>query len=122
MFDFKTPLDAVNTADAALKAKASEIANMGADELTANAEALQKSLDDLQADYDKKLALYQGLVKATAPSSVNHLFVPASPNATDPAETQASVMTLAEYNALSPVDRLAFAKRGGKLENKEFTQ
>lgn len=57
MIDFKTPLDAVNAADAALKAKAAEIAGMGTDELTANAEALQKSLDDLQADYDKKLAL-----------------------------------------------------------------
>lgn len=120
MIDFKTPLDAVNAADAALKAKAAEIASMGADELTANAEALQNSLDALQADYDKKLALYQGLVKATAPSAVNQLFVPASETPADPeAAKPTDTLTLAEFNQLSPRDRLAFAKRDGKIQEKE---
>ena len=118
MIDFKTPLDAVNAADAALKAKADEIANMGAYELTANAEALHKSLDELQANYDQKQGLYQALVKATAPSNVNQLFVSRSPNATEE-EDKESVMTLAEFNALNPRERLAFANRGGRIQEKE---
>lgn len=115
MIDFKTPLDAVNAADAALKAKAAEIASMGADELTANAEALQNSLDALQADYDQKLALYQSLVKATAPSDVSKLFVPATPTATE--EDKPKVMKRADFDALSHADRASYIKGGGKLED-----
>lgn len=122
MLDFKSAYDAVNSADAALKAKASEIAallDQGTDEATNQALALQESLDTLQADYNKKLGLYQSLVKANAPSDVASLFVPASstePDANAKSEKPKDVMSLSEYNAMPPQDRLAFAKRGGKLQ------
>ena len=118
MLDLKGPYDAVNAADAALKAKAQEMAALleqGTDEATHQALALQESLDTLQADYDKKLGMYQSIVKANAPSDIAKLFVPAS-TTTSEEEKPKDVMTLAEYNALAPSERLAFAKRGGKLQ------
>lgn len=120
MLDLKAPLDALMAADNALKTKAAEIASLmsqGTEEATQQALALQGSLDDLQADYEAKKAMYDRLVKANAPSDVEKLFVPASPTSPEADEARdPGVMTLAEFNALDPHERLAFAKRGGKLE------
>ena len=118
MPNLKPAYDAVFAADADLKAKAEEIAallDQGADEETL---ALQeKALDELQAKRDGAKARYDKLVAANAPTSVAENFVPASSTpATPEAEAPKDVMTRAEYNALSPKDRLAFAKRGGKLQ------
>ena len=121
MLDLKAALDMLMAADAKLKQQASEIAdllNQGTEEATQSALALQPKLDELQADYEAKEALYDRLVKATAPSDVNKLFVPASPTspeASDEAKPK-GVMTLAEFNAMTPRNRLAFANRGGKVE------
>jgi hypothetical protein len=122
MLDLKAALDMLMAADAKLKKQASEIAdllNQGTEEATQNALALQSKLDELQADYEAKQGLYDRLVKATAPSDVAKLFVPASPTspeASDEAAKPKDVMTLAEYNNMPPRERLAFAQRGGKLE------
>lgn len=123
MLDLKGPLDVLNAAEAAWKKQAAEIAELlsvGTEEATQQALALQSTLDTLQADYEAKKALYDRLVKANAPSDVARLFVPASPTSPEADEAKPrDVMTLAEFNQLSPRERLAFAKRGGKIEEKE---
>lgn len=122
MLDLKGPLDAVDAADAALKSKAAEIAALmaqGTPEATQQALDLQGALDTLQADYNAKKNLYDKLVALNSPSQVANLFVPTSPTSTEAAEEgkPKGVMTLAEYNALPPRDRLVFAQRkGSKLE------
>jgi len=121
MLDLKGPYDAVNAADAALKAQAAEIAALfeqGTDEATQQALALQEPLETLQAAYDHKLGMYNSLVKANAPSDVAKNFVPVSQTpATPEAEEPKGVMKRADWNALSPIDRAAFLQGGGKLED-----
>ena len=123
MLDLKGALDMLMAADAALKTKAAEIADLlsqGTEEATQQALALQEPLDKLQADYEAKTSMYDRLVKANAPSDVERLFVPASPTSPEANEVKPKdVMTLAEFNTMSPRNRLAFAKRGGKIEEKE---
>lgn len=119
MLDLKAALDMVVAADAALKTQAAEIAELlkaETEEATQNALALQSKLDELQADYDAKKSMYDRLVKANAPSDVAKLFVPASPTSPEADEAKKDVMTRAEFEKLDPPARLAFAKRGGKLE------
>jgi hypothetical protein len=119
--DLKAPLDAVNAAREARDLVAADVAKWlaekaGTDEMTTEALALQnKALDEAEQKYSDLLATYDKLVKANQPSDTAKLFVPAA--STPEAEKPKDVMTLAEYNALLPQDRLAFAKRGGKLEN-----
>jgi len=123
MLDLKGALDMLMAADAALKTKAAEIADLlsqGTEEATQQALALQEPLDALQADYAVKKSLYDKLVKASSPDNdVARLFVPASPTSPEADQAKKNVMTFAEFNALNPRDRLAFAKRGGKIEEKE---
>jgi len=106
-------------ADAAVKIQAAEIADLlsqGTEETTQQALALQEPLDKLQADYEAKKSLYDSLVRSNAPSDVAKLFVPASSTSPEADEAKKDVMTLAEFNALTPRERLAYAKRGGKVE------
>lgn len=119
--NLKGPYDVVNAAEAAWKQKAAEISALleqGTDEATEQALALQESLDSLQADYEEKKALYDKLVAANAPSDVSKLFVPTSTTPADADEApNKGVMKRGEYNALTPAERLAFVKSGGKLED-----
>lgn len=122
MLDLKSALDMLMAADAALKTQAAEIAKLleqGTEDATQQALALQSKLDELQADYEAKKALYDRLVKANTPSDVAKLFVPASPTSPEADKKPEDVMTLAEFNALTPRERLAFAKRDGKIDQKE---
>ena len=123
MLDLKPYQDAVLTADAEVKNVANQIDTLfreGTDEAKNSALALQDTLDTAQTKYDAAAKLYEAMKKSSQPSDVAQNFVPVSQTSPTPeAEAPTNVMTLAEYNALSPVDRLAFAKRGGKLENKE---
>jgi len=117
--DLKGPYDMVIAAQDAYQAQAAEIAellNTGTDDAVTQALALQQPLDELQADLDKKTALYQKLVKANQPSDVTSLFVPANDTASEEEDKPKDVMSLSEFNDLNPTERLAFAKRGGKLE------
>lgn len=122
MLNLKPALDAVNAAEAAWKTKAAEVADwieqkQGTDELTSEALALQnKSLDDAEADYKNKKALYDRLVQANAPSNVNQLFVPASPTPPDGNE-KPRAMKRSEFFALSPAEQKKFALNGGKVED-----
>lgn len=118
MLDLKGPYDLVEAARVAYENKAAEIAdllNLGTDEATTQALALQEPLDTLQADYETKKALYEKLVKANQPSNVATLFVPASPAAT--ADEKPTVMKRSEWDALDYAGRAAFIKGGGKLED-----
>lgn len=120
MLNLKGPYDVVCAAEAASKQKAAEIATLleGSDEDIKQALALQNSLEDLQADYETKLALYDKLVKANTPSGVNQLFVPASQTPATPDEPkEKGAMKLSEFRKLSPKERMAFSKSGGKLED-----
>lgn len=120
--DLKGPYDMVIAAQNAYQAKAAEIAellNQGTDEAVTQALALQQPLDELQADLDEKKALYQKLVKANQPSDVAALFVPANEPTPEEEDKPKDVMSLSEYKALSPKERLAFAKAGGKLTEGE---
>jgi len=123
MLDLKGPYDVVNAARAAYESKAAEIAALlgqGTEEATQQALALQETLDKLQADHEEKKSLYEKLVKANSPDNVAKLFVPV--NAPTPEEAKpegAGTMTLVDYNKLSPKERLAFAKAGGKLNEGE---
>ncbi len=123
MLNLKGPYDVVNAAETAWKQKAAEIAALleeDTEEATQKALALQETLDALQADYNEKKSLYDKLVAANAPSDTNKLFVPASPTTPDADEGQPKgVMKLSEYNAMSPKERLAYAKSGGKLQEGE---
>ncbi len=119
MLDLKGPLDVLNAARTKYERQAAEIAELlsaGTEEATHDALALQSTLDELQADYEAKQALYARLVKANTPSDVAKLFVPASPTSPEADEAKKDVMTLAEFNQMTPHERLAYAKRGGKVE------
>lgn len=119
MLNLKGPYDVVVAADTAWKNQAAQIASLleqGTEEATQQALALQESLDKAEANYKEKKSLYEKLVSANAPSDVNQLFVPASETPADPeAAKPTDTLTLAEFNKLSPQDRLAFAKRNGKI-------
>ena len=121
MLDLKAPLDAVNSAREAYEKQAAAVAawiaeKTGTDEMTAEALALQtESLDKAEQNFLSMQTAYQKLVKANQPSDVAKFFVPAS--STPPEGESPKAMNLSEFNALSPKDRLAFAKRGGKLED-----
>jgi len=120
MLDLKPYHDAVLAADAEVKVVANQIDTLfreGTDEAKNSALALQETLDTAQAKYDAATKLYESMKKSSQSSNVAQNFVPVSTTSPTPeAEAPKNVMTLAEYNALSPQDRLAFAKRGGKLE------
>lgn len=121
MLNLKGPYDVVVAAETAWKQKAAEISallDQGIDKATGQALALQGSLETLQADYEEKKALYDRLVQANNPGDISKLFVPASPTPTSPDDDKPKgVMKRAEFNTLTPGDRLAFAKGGGKLQD-----
>lgn len=118
--DLKAPLDAVNAARESRDKVAADVAawiaeHAGTEEMTAESLALQnKALDDAEQKHSDLLATYEKLVKANQPSDIAKLFVPAAQTASE--EENKDVMTLDEFNAMQPSDRLAFAKRGGKIQ------
>lgn len=121
MLDLKAPLDVVNSAREAYEKQAAACAawiaeKSGTDEMTAEALALQtETLDKAEQNFLSMQTAYQKLVKANQPSDIAKLFVPASNTATEGEKPE--VMKRAEWGALSPVDRAAFIKGGGKLED-----
>ena len=118
--DLKAPLDAVTKAREERDQVASNVAawiaeKSGTGEMTVEALALQnESLDKAEQKYGDLLATYQKLVKTNQPSDVANLFVPAN-QTTSEEDKPKDVMTRKEFGALTPQERLDFAKRGGKL-------
>ena len=120
MLDLKPYYDAVVATEAALKAKAEEINasfSAGTDEAKTQALALRPALDEAQTKYNDAQTLYESMKKASTPSNIEAVFVPVSNTSPTPEPEQPKgVMKLSEFQALSPRERLAFAKSGGKLE------
>lgn len=121
MLDLKPYHDAVIMTDAEVKRVANEIDALfreGTDEAKQNALALQESLDTAQGKYDAAIRLYESLKKANSTSNTAQRFVPVSETPAAPEEeTPKGVMKLSEFQNLSPRERLAFAKAGGRLED-----
>lgn len=121
MLDLKPYHDAVITADEEVKRVANEINTLfltGTDEAKVQALALQETLDTAQAKYDAAHKLYESLKKANQSGDIAKNFVPVSPtNPTDEEEHSPTVMKRSDWIALSHVDRAAFIKGGGKLED-----
>lgn len=82
-------------------------------ELQPKLDAAQKKAVDLET-------LYTNMQSVAKAGKINAQFVPVSNTTTDDAiaqtEAQPKVLNMAEYNQLSPRERLAFAKSGGTLE------
>ena len=78
---------------------------MGVGELTGEIGALDVEIEDL-ADKRERLR-----------TAAEKKFIPGAESAQKPSENSAGakVMTMADYNKLSPEERLAFSKAGGKL-------
>lgn len=123
MLDLKPYQDAAIAADADVQRVAGDIDVLfrkGTDESKEEALALRPALDAAQSKHATALELYESMKKSSQPSSVMQNFVNVSTTAPTPeAEKPKTVMTLAEFTSLSPRERLAFAKRGGKINEKE---
>lgn len=124
MSDFKALYDRVLLAQAEVQGIVNEIkAAMakGTDDSAAEAFALESRLDEAIAKRDQAQAFYDKVVKAHQGSEeLMKQFVPASTTPVTPEqEKPKDKMTRAEYNALSPKERLIFAQAGGQLEEGE---
>lgn len=125
MSDFKEMYDRVLLAQASVQETLNEIKDVTAGEFDEDAEkkalALEEKLDSAIAKRDKLQAFYDKVVNAHQSSEeMMKDFVPVSSTPTEPEGAQPKgTMTRAEYKALSPRERLAFAKDGGKIESGE---
>ncbi len=117
--DLKPYYDAVNTANADVQRVAHAIDalfNEGSEESKQKALEMRAALDDAQKKADDAAALYDALKKANRASTVAENFVPTSTAAAAAAE-QPSVMKRAEFEKMTPKERMAFAKANGMLED-----
>ncbi len=90
--------------------------NTGTDEGIQAAIDLQPALETAIAAANASNQLYISMRNADQSSSnVASLFVSETNSATED-EPSKNVKTLAEFNAMSPKERLAFSKAGGKIE------
>ncbi len=121
MADLKTYLDCVTNAQATVQQVVNEIDNamqLGTKEGTEQALALESKLDEAIAERDRAEQFYNKIVNAVKTNDLLKNFVPVSETpATAEAEPPQNVMTPAQYRALAPSERLAFAKRGGTLQD-----
>ena len=124
MSDFKNMYDRVLLAQASVQELVNQIKEAMAKETDEGAEealALEEKLDQAIAKRDQLQAFYDKVVNAHQSSEdLMKDFVPVSSTPSEPEGAQPKgTMTRAEYKALSPRDRLAFAKAGGKIESGE---
>jgi hypothetical protein len=118
MTDFKALYDRVVNAQAAVQTILNQIdaaLQLGTDEGASEALALEPTLDESIAKRDQAQAFYDKVKAASQSNQVNVNFVPVSETPATEDEKKPKVMSLAEYNAMSPRDRLAYAKSGGTL-------
>lgn len=121
MTDLKPYYDRVLNAQAAVQAVVNQIdaaMKLGTKEGEDQALGLEAELDAATAAAESAQKFYNKLLNATKTSNVVQNFVPITDTQNDPDEKPegVKVMSLAEYNALSPKDRLTFAESGGKLQ------
>lgn len=117
--NLKPYYDAALAADAEVQSIMSQMDaafNEGTEEGKSKALELRPKLEEAQNAAKEANQLYSSMRDAsnTTDNSAARNFVP------DPAAPSAEtgkVKTLAEYNALHPRERLAFAQAGGRIEN-----
>lgn len=122
MADLKLYLDQVTSAQANVQSILNQIdaaMQLGTPEGAEQALALEPKLDEAIAKRDQAETFYNKIVNAAKSGNVLENFVPVSETPTEPTgeESPTGVMTLAAYNALTPKERLAFANRGGKIQD-----
>lgn len=81
----------------------------------AEALALAPQLDGALEQRDQAQKFYVALQKASTGPNVQAQFVPVSAPQTGDEPEERKTLTLAEYNNLSPKQRLAFAKGDGQI-------
>ncbi len=121
MSDFKATYDRVLQAQADRDLIVNEIEtamSLGTPEGDEQALTLQASLDEAQEKVVKLETMYTNMQAIAKAGKINAQFVPVSSttNEATQEESKPNTLTLAAYNQLDPKERLAFAKRGGKLE------
>jgi len=122
MPNLKPYYDAALAADADVKRILNEMDaafNEGTDEGKEKALALRPMLDEAKTKAEEANKLYASMRDASLVNdSMAALFTtPPDPAKDDQTDANPKVMKLHEFNALSPKDRLAFSKAGGKIED-----
>lgn len=121
MIDLKPYFDNVNTTEAEVQSKASELDvlfRQETDDAKAQALAKQAELEEALKKHDEAVSIYESMQKANRPNDVAKNFVPVSTTQTEPAEgSQPTVIKRADYDHLSLVDRAKFIKSGGTVED-----
>jgi hypothetical protein len=122
MPNLKPYYDAALAADAEVKRILNEMDaafNEGTDEGKEKALALRPTLDEAKTKAEEANKLYASMRDASLVNdSMAALFTtPADPAKDDQTDENPKVMKLPEFRALSPKDRLAFSKAGGKIED-----
>ena len=121
MADLKLYLDRVTNAQANVQSILNQIdaaMQLNTPEGAEQALALESQLDEAIAIREKDEQFYNKIVNATKPTDLLQNFVPVSepPNAPTE-ETKPNIVNLSAWNTMTPRERLAFAKAGGKLED-----
>jgi hypothetical protein len=98
-------------------AKIDDALKLGTPEGETEALAMKEELETAMAEQEKVEGFYNTLLKAskTATNPVKN-FLPVAQSEIEDEATTPKLMTVAEYQALAPKDRLAYVKAGGKLE------
>lgn len=122
MANLKPLLDAAQAADLEMTKVRDEIlrlVDLGTEECVNQATDLRPKLEAAKSKADKANALYASVRDASLVSdSVAPLFAPPPDPAQEaPVEDKPKVMNRADFMALTPADRMAFAKSGGKLSD-----
>jgi hypothetical protein len=113
--ELKAAYDAVVAAQAEAQQVAQEIEALFAEGKTDEALALQEKFQAAKAKMEQIKSLYDEMA-GTVNTDVARRFVPVSPvKPKEEEKAEEKVLDRAAYNALSPHERLAFAKNGGKL-------
>jgi hypothetical protein len=121
MSDLKAVYDRVLAAQAERDLIVNEIENemaKGTPESDQKALELGQKLDEAQKKVTDLEGMYNNMQVIAKAGKINAQFVPVS-NTTNEAvqeEKGPKVLNMADYNKLSPRERLEFAKSGGKLE------
>lgn len=124
MIDLKPFYDSVIATDAEVKRIAGEIGALiqsESDEDKKSALAMRPALEEAQNKADDSLKLYEAMKKASAPNnSVMPNFIPATETGPDPEadnEQPQGIVKRNEFEAMSPRERMAHIKNGGRVED-----
>ncbi len=121
MSDFKATYDRVLQAQAERDVIVNEIETamaLGTPEGDENALAMQPKLDAAQKKVVDLEAMYTNMQAIAKAGKIAGQFVPVSNTTNEPIQEGKGpkVLNMADYNKLSPRERLEFAKSGGTLE------